>query len=378
MKFEPTGTIDFEAIRTAVDIRRFVESDLGPPLRYKRWPCPIHGGESPNFGITPDGRHAKCWTCGWSGDVVDYYAAREGIDLAKAARQLDPSAGQRVTRPARPSPARQAAPQRAGAWRDARWQGAVDRIVHGAAETLWRPTGRQALDWLRARGLDDQTIRRFRLGFIPSPLESDPLEALADDSGPRPIRVDRGITIPWVAPGGWYDSTDGPLDLRWVGCNVRRLAADFGNPEPKYRALAGSERGHGYPWPEASMPGEPAIVTEGELDSLTAWQEFGWVANVTTFGGAGQGHGHQDARAFLAACPDWLLLFDQDEAGDKAAAEFTRHAPHRCRRLRLPGGTNDLNDLHRSGTRVLDWLRSEWSRFGWNVRLDTEPGIIIA
>jgi hypothetical protein len=380
------------AIRQSVDLRRVVEDDLGAPIRGGRWACPIHGGDGPNFAV--DEKRWKCWKCGASGDVFDYLARRKGLTVAEAAGWLDPSgtfgraAVGRAYTPRSLSPVASAtkvpppfadrynesvAGGKTLACRDPAWQAAVDRIVREAETTLWSPEGRQALGWLHARGLLDATIKRFRLGFVPHLVESEPIDSLGrDDRGePRRVRARRGIVIPWVRPGSWYAVVDDALDdpgHRWTGCNVRQLPpGDLCRPVTgsKYLALAGSERGHGYPWPEAAVPGDPALVCEGEFDSLIGWQEAGWIANVVTFGGASQSQLHPDARAFLASCPDWLLLFDHDDAGDNAARGMIRSAPHRCRRLYLPGGANDLNDLHRCGGSVLGWLRSEYSRFGW-------------
>jgi DNA primase len=378
----PAGSIDFAAIRQAVDLKRFVQDTLGPPLKGGRWKCPVHGGEGPNFAVR--GQHWKCWTCGAAGDVFDFLARVEKITVAEAAARLDPSLlYRRPARKAPSGPAERPAPARptetrtpaagrpgAAAWDDPEWQRAVGRIVCDAEETLWGPTGVAARGWLRARGLDAATVRRFRLGFVPERFATDPIPVLGmrDTGEYRRLWVPRGITIPWVHPAGWYDmpAAAGP---RWVGLNVRRLAADVNAPLPgrvaKYQTLGGSERGHGYPWGESTMPGEPAIVAEGEFDALVAWQETGWVANVVTFGGAGQASLRDDARAFLATCPDRLLLFDLDPAGDDAAGKFYRKDPDRCRRLYLPDGCNDLTDLHRSGASVLGWLRGEWARVGW-------------
>jgi DNA primase len=362
--------IDFDAIRRTVDLRRFVVDAFGPAGRNRRWPCPIHHGDGPNFAVN-DNRW-RCWKCGESGDIFDLIMKLDGCTLIEAAAKIDPTVqtprknssatrratpAARVVQPVDPNPpTRQNA--NAAAWRNPDWQAALDRFVTDSAAALWGRSGRAALDWLRARGLDDQTISRFRLGFNP----------VAGHRGNA--FVPRGITIPWVAPGACYEGDD--LTHRWVGCNVRRLPeGDVSGKLPegvdKYLAFKGSERGHAYPWPEATMPGLPGILAEGEFDSLVGWQEAGWVANVASFGGAGQSTFHDDARAFLATCPEWLLMFDQDKAGDDAARRMMRQQPHRCRRLALPEGVNDLTDLHRSGVSVLDWLRAEWARFGWNM-----------
>jgi DNA primase len=388
----PTPTrIDFDAALRSLDLVAMVKAGTDRQ-RHGRYGCPWHTSDSNSTPLSVKDGRWKCWSCGTHGDALDWRAREWGCTRVEAARRVlglpEPQASRRNARrtrqeprPAPPAtrdgstPAPPAEPRQRSntpVWRDPPWQAAVDRIISEAAETLWNPAGRPALDWLRARGLDDPTISRFRLGFVPEAVWSEPIPALGrnDRGEPRRVWAPRGITFPWIAPGAWYDPAGGPCELRWVGCNVRRLpAGDVSGKLPKgdskYMALAGSERGHAYPWPEATALGEPVIVLEGEPDALTAWQELGWVCNTASFGGAGQANLHDDAEAFLAACPDWLLLFDQDDAGDNAVRALTRRAPDRCRRLMLPPGVNDLNDLHRSGASVPGWLRSEWERFGW-------------
>src|SRR5205807_2324715 len=128
------------------------------------------------------------------------------------------------------------------------------------------------------------------------------------------------------------------------------------------RALAGSERGHPYPWSDLS-PGLPALVCEGEFDALLAWQEVGIVVNALTAGGATQNARPSTIKA-LSACPDWLLMFDHDmnHAGDKAAVNFSARAPHKCRRLWLPVPANDLTDHYKRGGNISAWLKSEFGR----------------
>src|SRR3954447_21815179 len=124
------GAIDFGAVAAGVDLGRLIEADRGPPLRGRRWACPFHpGATNPNFGIGPDGRYWRCWSCGLSGDAVDYIARRDRITVAAAARNLNPFAPGPTPRPRRGprSPAPAPRPEAAlGAWADAGWQRAVD------------------------------------------------------------------------------------------------------------------------------------------------------------------------------------------------------------------------------------------------------------
>ena len=100
---------------------------------------------------------------------------------AKAAPRHRPRAARRID-PYRPRPPRRSPGV------DREWQAAADRSIRGAEALLWSAEGRDALAWLRARGLADHTIRRFRLGFS--------ADGMAGRSAPR------GIVIPCGHAGG--------------------------------------------------------------------------------------------------------------------------------------------------------------------------------
>ena len=361
--------IDFEAIGATVDLQALIVADLGAPDRGKKWHCPYHQDENPSLSLTPDRCHWKCWSCGSAGDALDWVARREGLDLAEAARRLDPLADQPAHRKPAPPPKPAAV---APVWHDRAWQAAVERIVLQAEARLWSPDGLAAVDWLRSRGLADHVIRRFRIGFVSRDFNSEPVEVLGlDDRGRvRSIRVRRGVTIPWIAPGANYvradDGAEGPP--RWVGCNVRRLATDPVSPLPdgehKCQALRGSMRGHAYPWPEI-LPTQgvrPALLAEGEIDSLLAQQEVGHLVYAATVGGASQGP-DPTALLALARCPQWLLAHDHDGPGVEAAARWKSLAPHKSRRVLLPFG-KDLGAFVEGGGDVLGWLKDEFDRLG--------------
>jgi hypothetical protein len=359
--------VDFEEVLRRTDLRALIADDIGPPRRGKRWPCPFHNGEHANLGMDRRGRCWKCFTCGLAGTALDWLMRRDGITVLKAARRLgglEPSTPRRRKGQVQ-SPAPAERRETPASWHPA-WQAAVGRLVAEAAEMLWSADGLAALDWLRERGLHDDTIRRYRLGFIP--VDGWSPSFVWPDGIPGGIFRPRGITIPWVAPGAWYSPQEIPDGPRWVGCNVRRLAQDpsatLPDP-PKCLAFKGSSRGYLYPWADV-LPTEgavPALLCEGEFDALLAMQEASHVVHAGTVGGAGQTP-HRTALAALACCPWWLLALDHDEAGVEEARAWKHRAQHKARRLMLPSG-KDLSDFHRAGGDVLDWLKGEWERFGW-------------
>jgi DNA primase len=358
--------INFADVVARTDLAALISADIGAPLRGGRWCCPFHDDRNPDLSVGRDGKRFKCWACGANGTALDYLMLREGIDVVEAARVLD---GATIGLPARrrPSPAvgTKAPPS---VWEDAAWQSEADAIVSYAESVLWGPEGRPALEWLRDRGLRTRSIRQFRLGFLPEPVSSRRLECLAKDGRPRSIWAPRGVAIPWLRPGSWYDTQDAneaeDPGARWVGINIRRLAdGDVRDPLPddvkKYHAVLGSTRGFGYPWGELleTQGTPPAMLVEGEFDSIIVNQQIGHLVYAVTAGGATQTP-HPSVMKALENCSRWLICADDDESGDKFARTWIKRGGKRAIRILLPHG-KDVTDFHVSGGDLNAWLRSE-------------------
>ena len=368
----PTQTpIDFGRVSASVDLQSLIVADLGPPDRSRKWACPFHDDSTPSLALVADGRKWRCFGCGEHGDAVDWLGKREGLSVIEAARRLDPTipgSGGKPSAARQPTPRfdpKPAAPKPAPLWTLPDWQQAVDELVIQAERILWSSEGREALGWLRRRGLDRDTITRFRLGFLPSGGSTRP--APRRDGSLGPLGHMRGITLPWAGVGSFYGACGEPNVPRWVGLNVRYLAADVDGPRPdgvsKCRAIEGSTRGEMYPYADLipTLPILPAIITEGEFDSLICTQEAGWLGHVCTVGGAA-GNPTDSALAYLACCPWWLICTDYDDAGSKAAWGWSERSPEKARRAFLPDGSKDVNDYFLAGGNVRDWIASEIAR----------------
>jgi hypothetical protein len=66
-------------------------------------------------------------------------------------------------------------------------------LVEHAAKQIWTPEGHPALEYLRGRGLTDETTRQTRLGWTPG-------VSIPVNDGTRHWVV-YGIVIPWVERG---------------------------------------------------------------------------------------------------------------------------------------------------------------------------------
>ncbi|MEQ8804139.1 MAG: CHC2 zinc finger domain-containing protein, partial [Rhodospirillales bacterium] len=119
--------------------------------------CPFHKEKTPSFHVYDD--HYHCFGCGAHGSVIDFVMESEGLEFREAVQRLAGEAG--LPMPEETPEDRE---------RRARNRTLAEVVEMAAAffeKCLRMPEGRPALDYLRGRGLTDETIRRFRLGFSP-------------------------------------------------------------------------------------------------------------------------------------------------------------------------------------------------------------------
>ncbi|MDE2391646.1 MAG: DNA primase, partial [Rhodospirillales bacterium] len=123
--------------------------------RERKGCCPFHGEKTPSFYVYDD--HYHCFGCGEHGDVITFVMKSTGAAFMEAVEDLAAQAGLEVPKPT---------PQAAEA--EARRAG-LSEVLEAACKQyqlwLWGQEGRAALDYLRGRGLADDTIRRFQLGW---------------------------------------------------------------------------------------------------------------------------------------------------------------------------------------------------------------------
>jgi DNA primase len=117
--------------------------------------CPFHGEKSPSFYVYQD--HYHCFGCGAHGDAIGFVMQTQNAGFMEAVESLAAEAGLDVPRA---SPEAAAAERRRADLHEVLAMAAT----HFQAQ-LATPEGRPALDYLRKRGLTDETIRRFGLGY---------------------------------------------------------------------------------------------------------------------------------------------------------------------------------------------------------------------
>ncbi len=124
--------------------------------------CPFHAEKTPSFSVHATRQFFHCFGCGESGDVFTFIQKVENITFPEAVRLIAQKLGVPMPKMSFSSPAEA---------RDAHIRLALlDVHVRATAffqECLRRPEGANAREYLKGRGLDNETIARFRIGYAP-------------------------------------------------------------------------------------------------------------------------------------------------------------------------------------------------------------------
>src|SRR6266853_1352290 len=124
--------------------------------------CPFHSEKTPSFTVHATRQFFHCFGCGESGDVFTFVQKAENITFPEAIRLIAQKLGVPMPKGSFSSPAEA---------RDAQIRMALlDVHVRATAffqESLRRPEGANAREYLKGRGLDADTIERFRIGYAP-------------------------------------------------------------------------------------------------------------------------------------------------------------------------------------------------------------------
>ena len=314
--------------------------------------CPFHNEKTPSFYVYEDGQY-HCFGCGAHGDAISFVMQSEGAGFMEAVERLAAEAGMEVPKPS---------PEAAEAERRRLDLGAVLEAAQSAFQRrLLLPEGRQALAYLRGRGLSEDTIRRFGLGW-----SGEGRGALAADLGRD------GVTPDQLVDGGLMrrdDETGRMSDLffnrvifpirdrrgRVISFGGRTL----GDGQPKYvngpetalfskrRTLYGLDLAR-----EAVRGGAGLLVVEGYMDVI-ALAQAGIGGAVAPLGTALT---EEQLEELWRLSPTPILCFDGDAAGSRAAARAAELAlpmlaPDRSLKLaRLPAGEDPDSLVRRHGS----------------------------
>jgi DNA primase len=124
--------------------------------------CPFHKEKTPSFSVHATRQFYHCFGCGASGDVFSFVQKIENITFPEAVRLVAQRLGIALPKTIFSSEAEA---------RDAKLRTTLlevqERACRFLQECLRRPEGARARQYLAGRGVDDTTIKEFRIGFAP-------------------------------------------------------------------------------------------------------------------------------------------------------------------------------------------------------------------
>lgn len=262
------GSVD--EVKQRLDIVTIVEGYVGLAKsgRYFKACCPFHEEKTPSFFVFPDRQTWKCFGCGAGGDLVSFVMRKEALDFGQALKMLAEKAGVTLAR-------RREVAQDRGTDKLHAINEAAAQYYHTAL--LESPKAEQARHYVKRRGLDQQALVDFRLGFSPG-------------DGLKTHLLDKGFQLSELLALGLVREKDGRTFDQYRGrliypiLDIKGNVLGFGaraldDSQPKYlnspqsavfdksALLYGIDRAKG-----AIREKNLAIVVEGYMDVIAAHQ----------------------------------------------------------------------------------------------------------
>jgi DNA primase len=310
------GTFDsevLEEIRAKSDIVEIVSDYVALRKRGRNFVglCPFHAEKTPSFNVNPEKAIFHCFGCGEGGDVFAFIMKREGLDFRAAVESLAERAGVALSK-APPTPVQQEAVE---------VRNALELACRYYQAVLAARAGTAAREYLERRGVGQEAIARFKLGYAPAGWRGA-LEALGRKGIQPHTLVKAGLAVSgkhrpydYFRDRLMFPIADGRG--RVMGFGARTL----GSGEPKY--LNSPESPHfskGRTWYGLHLAREGirregrAVVVEGYMDVIAAHQA-GFTHVVASLGTSLT---RDQARSLHVLSPELIIAYDADAAGQAA------------------------------------------------------------
>ena len=274
--------------------------------------CPFHGEKTPSFTVSPEKGFYHCFGCGAHGTALGFLMEFDRLEFVEAVEELAQMLGVDVPREQdRSTPRTPVSPL-------------YEQLAQAAS--LYQQCLREtdaAVDYLRERGLDGQTARRFGIGYAP-PGWDFLLRRLGANSGDQQQLLSAGL-IAARDSGGYYDRFRDRIMFPIRDSRGRIVAFGgrvLGDGEPKYLNSPetavfhkGRELYGLYEARRAERKLDRIVVVEGYMD-VTSLACHGVHNAVATLGTATTA---EHLRRLFRATREVVFCFDGDRAGREAA-----------------------------------------------------------
>ncbi len=277
--------------------------------------CPFHNEKTPSFSVTPSKQMYYCFGCGAGGNVFTFVMEYENFTFGEALKYLADRAGVELPKIEYSKEAKAKAEKKAQ----------LLEINKQAAQYFYyqlrRENGRNAHDYLTGRGLSEETIRKFGLGY--SDKYSDDLYKFLKSKNYSDELLRESGLFNTDERHGMYDKFWNRVIFPIMDVNNRVIGFGgrvMGEGKPKYlnspetKIFDKSRNLYGLNIARTTRKNY-LILCEGYMDVI-AMHQAGFTNAVASLGTAlTSGH----ASLLKRYTQEVLLLYDSDEAGIRAA-----------------------------------------------------------
>ncbi|VEI65141.1 DNA primase [Serratia rubidaea] len=124
--------------------------------------CPFHHEKTPSFTVNGEKQFYHCFGCGAHGNAVDFLMNYDRLEFVETIEELATMHGLEVPYEAGTGPSQIERHQRQSLYQ------LMEQLSTFYQQSLQQPNGKQARDYLQQRGLSDEVIRHFAIGFAPA------------------------------------------------------------------------------------------------------------------------------------------------------------------------------------------------------------------
>ncbi|HXR30909.1 MAG TPA: DNA primase [Solirubrobacterales bacterium] len=343
-----------ERVKQASDIVEVISAHTDLRRQGTRWVglCPFHEERTPSFSVEAQEKLYHCFGCGVGGDTIKFVEEKEGLGFAEAVEWLAERYGVELERESEDPRAEAKRQQRR------RLGELLDRTASFYATYLWESEeAGKARAYLAERGLREEVLRAFAVGYAPSAWDT---VLLRGQRAGFSVAELRGVGLAQRGKsGGEYDRFRSRIMFpirdrrgRTLGFGGRAMRSDQG---AKYVNTAETDFFHksrmlyGVDLAKAAIAkAGRAVVVEGYTDVL-ALSQAGIEEAVGVMGTAIT----EEQVASLSGMVDEVVLaLDADSAGQEAMLRAQRVASGRKMRLRvaaMPAGEDPAEMIAAEG-----------------------------
>lgn len=283
--------------------------------------CPFHQEKTPSFVVSPEKQLAYCFGCHKGGDIFAFIQEIEGVDFKESIKLLAEKANIDMSEYNSISK-----PQHSKSERDELYD-IHKKSLSFYTNLLWESDkGKKVLEYLRLRGLEDETIRKFEFGYAPDSFDETHMMLVKAGFSRKMIALSGMAVAKDTEHSKVYDRFRGRLIIpiydsvgRIVGFGGRALKK---GDNPKYLNSPDSpiyKKGevlYGFNFAKNSIKNNnSAILVEGYFDVVMAVQAG--TGNVVATSGTALTS--KQIKLLKRFTKDLTFCFDTDSAGVEAA-----------------------------------------------------------